>query len=76
MGGRMTKLCKDCKYYRRDWFSHLMGMGHRHDTCSSPNTSQNPVTGNESRFCDMLRSNRWEILDYYCGPDGRFFEPK
>jgi hypothetical protein len=51
-------------------------MGHRHDTCKSPNTSQNLVTGNENRFCDILRSNRWEELDYSCGPDGRFFEPK
>jgi hypothetical protein len=70
------KLCKDCKYYRKDWFSHLFGMGHRHDTCVSPNTSENLVTGNESRFCDMLRANCWKELDYSCGPDGRFFEPK
>ncbi len=72
----MTKLCKDCKYYRKDWFSHLMGTGHRLDTCSSPNTSTNLVTGNENRFCDMLRSKRWEELDYSCRPDGRFWEQK
>jgi len=53
-----------------------MGMGYRHDTCTSPNTSQNPVTGNESRFCDMLRSHHWQELDYSCGPDGRFWEAK
>ena len=70
------KLCKDCKYYRKDWLSHLFGYGNLHDTCVSPNTSHNLVTGNESRFCDMLRSNRWEILDYYCGPDGKFWEAK
>jgi hypothetical protein len=51
-------------------------MGHRHDTCVSPNTSQNLVTGNESRFCDMLRSNRWKELDYSCGPEGKFWEAK
>ncbi len=70
------KLCKDCKYYRKDWVSHFLGMGYRHDTCISPNTSQNLITGNESRFCDMLRSGRWEELDYACGPDGRFWEAK
>ena len=73
---RKMKLCKDCKYYRKDWFSHLMGMGYRHDTCASPNTTTNPVTGNDNRFCDMLRSKRWEELDYSCGPDGRFWEAK
>jgi hypothetical protein len=44
--------------------------------CASPNTTQNPVTGNENRYCDMLRAKRWEELDYSCGPDGKFFEPK
>jgi hypothetical protein len=75
-GRRKMKLCKDCKYYRKDWLSHIMGMGHRHDTCKSPNTSQNLVTGNENRFCDMLRSNRWQDLDYSCGPEGKFWEEK
>ena len=72
----MMKLCKDCKYYRKDWLTHLFGMGFRHDTCASPNTTQNPVTGYDKRFCDMLRSSRWEMLDYSCRPDGRFWEAK
>ena len=70
------KLCKDCKYYRKDWLTHLFGMGFRHDTCASPNTTTNPVTGYDKRFCDMLRSSRWKELDYFCGPDGRFWEAK
>ena len=69
----MTKLCRDCKYYRKDWFAHFFGMGHIHDTCVSPNTSQNPVTGNENRFCDTLRAERWKELDWSCGPDGRYW---
>jgi hypothetical protein len=44
--------------------------------CASPNTTQNPVTGNEDRYCDMLRAKRWEELDYSCGPDGRYFEER
>ena len=72
----MTKLCKDCKYYRRDWLSHLFGMGHTHDTCASPNTSSNLVTGNENRFCAMLRAYRWETLDYSCGVEGKYWEAK
>lgn len=70
------KLCKDCKYYRRDWFSHLMGMGDRHDTCTSPNTSTNLVTGKEHRFCDMLRAHRWDELDWSCGAEGKFWEAR
>ena len=72
----MIKLCKDCKHYRRDWLSHLFGMGHRHDTCASPNTSSNLVTGSEQRFCDMLRAYRWENLNFSCGVEGKYWEAK
>jgi hypothetical protein len=48
----------------------------RYDMCASPNTTDDLITGRKGRFCDMLRSNRWEGLDYACGPDGRFFEAK
>ena len=72
----MTKLCKDCKWYRKDWSSHLFGMGDLHDTCASPNTSKNFVTGHENRFCKILRANCWKELDYSCGPDGKFWEAK
>ncbi len=44
--------------------------------CASPNTTDDLVTGRRQRFCDMLRSIRWEILDYSCGPDGKFWEAK
>jgi hypothetical protein len=72
----MTKLCKNCKHYRSDHLSHFLGMGDRYDMCVSPNTTQNLVTGHQKRFCDMLRSNRWQDLDYSCTPEGRFWEPK
>ena len=70
------KLCKDCKYYRKDWISHILNRNHHYDMCASPNTTQNLVTGNENRFCDMLRAQRWKELDYSCGPDGRFWEAR
>ncbi len=70
------KLCKDCKWYRKSWIEHLTGMGDRYDTCASPNTTQNLVSGNQKRFCDMLRAKRWDELDYSCGPDGRYWEAK
>ena len=70
------KLCKDCKWYRKDWISHILNRNHHYDMCASPNTTQNLVTGNENRFCDMLRAQRWKELDYSCGPDGRFWEAR
>jgi hypothetical protein len=72
----MIKLCKDCKYYRKDWISHILERTHRYDTCACPHTSQNPVTGNENMFCDMLRAKRWEKLDHSCGPEAKYFEAK
>jgi len=72
----MTKLCKDCKWHRKSWFEHIVFRTNRYDMCASPNTSQNLVTGNENRFCDMLRSDRWNLLDWSCRPDGRFWEAK
>ena len=69
-------LCKDCKWYRKDWVSHILNGTHHYDTCASPNTTQNPVTGNENRFCDMLRAERWKELDYSCGPEGKYCEAR
>jgi hypothetical protein len=70
------KLCKDCKWYRKSWFEHLVGAGDRFDTCASPNTTQNLVSGYEQRFCDMLRAERWKELDWSCRPEGRYWEGK
>ena len=70
------KLCKDCKYYRKEWTAHIFTLTHIYDTCACPHTSQNLVTGNENRFCDMLRAERWKELDYSCGPEAKYFEAR
>lgn len=72
----MTKLCKNCKWYRKSWLEFLVGGGDRFDTCVSPNTTQNRVTGYQQRFCDMLRSERWEEFEWSCRTYGRFWEAK
>jgi len=72
----MKKLCKDCKWYRKDWIHHIIFGNQTCDMCASLNTTDDLVTGRKQRFCEMLRSTRWESLDYACGPDGRFWEPK
>ena len=70
------KLCKDCKWYRKSWLEHIMMRTSSYDMCACPNTTQNPVTGNERRFCDMLRAERWKELDYSCGPDAKYWEAR
>jgi hypothetical protein len=70
------KLCKDCKWYRKSWFEHIFFRSSNFDTCTSPNTTTDLVTGYQRRFCDMLRANRWKELDFSCGPEGRFWEAK
>jgi hypothetical protein len=68
----MTKLCKDCKWYRKDWFSHIFSGTNQFDTCGSPYLTNDFVTGSEERSCAMMRSDQL----YSCGPDGRFWEAK
>ncbi len=70
------KLCKDCKWYRKSWIEHVVFRDNRFDMCASPNTTDDLVTGRKKRFCDMLRAERWQELDYSCGPDGKFWEAK
>ena len=67
------RLCKDCKWYKKDWFEHLTGGGDRFDTCHSLVASGNLVTGKVKGglFCDMMRLE-WGK----CGPDGRFWEAR
>jgi hypothetical protein len=72
----MKKLCKDCKWYRKDWIENILFRSSDLDMCASPNTSHNHVTGYDIRFCDMLRAERWKELDYSCGPEGKFWEAK
>ena len=70
------KFCKDCKWYRKSWFEHIFFRDNRFDMCASPNTTDDLVSGYSQRFCDMLRAERWEELDWSCGPDGRYWEAK
>jgi hypothetical protein len=66
------KLCKDCKWYKKDWFDHLTGAGDGNDRCLNPVVSENLVTGKvKDRFCDMMRRTYGG-----CGEEGKYFEPK
>jgi len=62
------KLCKDCKWYKKDWFEHLTGGGDRFDLCFNPVLSENLVTGKVKggRFGDIMRRHYGR-----CSPEGK-----
>ena len=70
------KLCKDCKWYRKDWMHHIVFGSSEFDMCASPNTTDDLVAGRTHRFCESLRSYRCQDLDWSCGREGRFWEEK
>jgi hypothetical protein len=66
------KLCKDCKWYKKNWFEHLTGMGDRFDKCLNPHLTGNVVTGKtDGGFCDNMRKYR-----ECCGMEGKYWEAK
>lgn len=69
----MTKLrlCKDCKWYKKDWSARITGFGDTFDLCLNPLVTENVVTGKfNGRYCDSVRKSQG------CGMEGKYFEPK
>ena len=67
------KLCKDCKWYKKDWITHLMERSDRFDKCLSPALNENLVTGKSyGKFCDFQRT--YEGLG--CGKEGKYWEAR
>ena len=65
------KLCKDCKWYKRDWLYHLTGAGDRYDKCFNPIVCENFVTGGSNgQYCDTTRRF------HECGPKAKYWEAK
>lgn len=65
------RLCKDCRWYRKDWLRHLTGAGDEYDLCFNPIVCKNFVTGGSiGRYCDTQR----KFCD--CGPTGKLWEAK
>jgi len=73
----MTKLCKDCKHYRKDWISYIFpffGAKGDYDMCGRKR-NDNLVTGkNNLSFCDIERRD-YSALDV-CGEDAKYFEAR
>jgi hypothetical protein len=65
------KLCKDCKFYKKNWFMHLFERSDRYDKCLNPIFNQNPVTGKTNGlYCDNTRKY------HGCGMEGKYWEAK
>jgi hypothetical protein len=70
-GRRKMKLCKDCKYYRKEWWEHLVYKTDYWDTCMRPNDN-NPVSG----IPNYYRCGYERMYEYLCGPEGTYWEAK
>jgi hypothetical protein len=73
----MTKLCKDCKYHKKDWISHtfpFFGAKGYFDECRREKNDNLVVGGGRTTFCEIERR------DYYsldvCGVEGKYWEAK
>ena len=68
-----VKLCKDCVWYKKSWFDHLIGSGDRYDICHNPVLSENLVTGKVKggRLCYTMR-----LYSGGCGHDGEYWEAR
>lgn len=66
------KLCKDCKWYKKDWIARIFGNRDTYDTCHNPHfVTVNPVTGEtKGSFCDDMRKF------HGCGMDAKYFEAR
>ena len=67
------KLCKDCKWYKKSWFDHLIGSGDDGDTCHNPVLSENLVTGKikGGRVCRFMR-----MYGGGCSEEGKYWEAR
>lgn len=65
------KLCKDCKWYKRDWGARITGFRDTLDLCFHPLLTGNVVTGKtDGRYCDSMRKY------HECGMEGKYWEAK
>ena len=66
------KLCKDCKWYRKDWYARITGYGNIFDMCFNPILNEaDPVTGKTNgSFCDSTRKF------HGCGMEGKLWEAR
>ena len=67
------KLCKDCKWYKKDWSTHLIERSDRFDKCLNPALNENLVSGKtKGKFCDIQRT----YGGLGCGREGKYWEAK
>lgn len=74
------KLCCDCRWYKKDWISHLLGKGHLYDRCVCPRMFWSEeidlVSGEvyEPKYCYQNRG--YTQYSMVCGPNGDYWEAK
>ena len=69
------KLCRNCKYYKKDWVSHLFPIfGHKGDF-DECRREVNLVTGEKKvDYCNIERKDLYPLPT--CGPEAKYFEKR
>lgn len=75
------KLCKDCKWYKKDWIAHLLGKGHLYDRCMvSPRMfcceEINLVSGKFQKLKYCYQNRGYTQYSMVCGPNGDYWEAR
>lgn len=64
-----VKLCRDCKYYKKDWSPISALFGDSYDECTHPRVTGDVVNGRITVYCKTARN-------YLCGHSGEFWEKR
>ncbi len=67
----MTKLCKDCKYYQRNWWGHNVLRTDSYDTCLRP-SEMNYITGKTNK--ETCKNERG--YSFNCSKEGKYWVAK
>ncbi len=77
--GQPTKLCKDCKWAKRDNLFGIFG-GFRFAQCTAPRAQKQNgqilVDGKPNNVIGCLTHRGSSGFGIYCGTEARFWEPK
>ena len=69
------KLCIDCKHFKRDWITYIVGRNDEFGKCVRPE-GISLVDGKsrvKTKYADLERSYEH---DCYCGEEAKYFEEK
>lgn len=72
------KDCKGCKHYRTSFFNWVASLifGEKFSECHRKTNLNSCFTNGQYSFCALEREEPCPVNKNYCGPEGKYFEPK